>query len=942
MTLTPWRDIATPHPDVAAGRYRQAEFAADLAQVLAQKAEAEYQDPREFFARTYLTEGMTLLLTSAVRRVSGAGGEPVYQLKTAFGGGKTHTMLALYHLLGGRGDRPVAPAEQLAGAREILDAAGADALPAAHFAVLVGTALNPSKPRKLKGSRKTEVRTLWGELAAQLGGADGYELVAEADAAGVAPGADTLVELLDRFGPCVVLVDELVAYCRNLYGISGLSAGSFDSNLTFVQALTEAARRSQASLVVASIPESNIEIGGEAGLETLRRLEHTFGRMEAIWKPVGAQEGFEIVRRRLFTPARDEAARDAACREFARMYASADAADFPPECREGVYLDRLRAAYPIHPEFFDRLYDDWSTLENFQKTRGVLRLMAAVIHELWTRGDRSTLIMPGSIPLEAQAVREELTRYLPEGWSALVDKDVDGPRSEPRKIDEGNPRLGALLAARRVARAIFLGSAPSVRQQAVRGIEDIRVRLGVVQPGEPVAAFNDALGRLVDKLTYLYTGNRRFWYDTRPNLRRTVEDRAARLDPHEVELEIVRRLRAIRERGDFRAVHVAPVSSADVPDEQEVRLVVLGPSAPHHRTRPASAALDAARELLQQRGNSPRQYANMLVFVAPDEELIGGLQQEARNYLAWKSVMEDVDALNLDAHQRKQVDEGLRRSNETVDLRIQEAYAWLLVPVQEGAGPVEWEKTRIAGSGENYVLKASRKLKNDQHLITKWSPALLRMELDKWLWKDVGHLSLKKLWDYLCRYVYLPRLQNEDVLLAAIQEGVGHRDYFAYSTRAGDDGRYQGLALGDKHVSVHLDELSVLVKLDAAQRQLDADAAAVHTSTGAGRGIAPGAGPVPPGVSRPEPGGAGAAHPAPRALTRFHAVARLDAARVSRDAGQIAEAIVQHLARQLGAEVEVTIEIHAHLPGGAPDDLVRTVTENARTLKFEDAGFEEE
>src|SRR5690606_3808222 len=142
--------------------------------------------------------------------------------------------------------------------------------------------------------------------------------------------------------------------------------------------------------------------------------------------------------------------------------------------------------------------------EKFQRTRGVLRLMAAVIHEPWTRGDSALMILPGTVPLDAQTVREEPIRYLPEGWDAVVDRDVDGPRSEPRRIDEGNPRLGAHLAARKVARAVFLGSAPSVRQQNVRGIEDIRVRLGVVQPGEPVAVYNDALSRLGDRLTYLY------------------------------------------------------------------------------------------------------------------------------------------------------------------------------------------------------------------------------------------------------------------------------------------------------------------------------------------------------------------------------------------------------------------------------------------------------
>ncbi|MCC6191936.1 MAG: ATP-binding protein, partial [Anaerolineales bacterium] len=898
------------------------------------------QDPAEFFARTYLTEGMRRLLQSAARRVTGAGGEPVIQVKTAFGGGKTHSMLALYHLLGGQ-----APAERLAGVPELLGETGLDHLPQARLAVLVGTALDATRPRPVKGLKRVQVRTLWGELAAQLGGAEGYALVETADKSGVSPGADTLVELFAAFGPCLVLVDELVAYCRNLYGASGLPGGSFDANMTFVQALTEAIRRSGASQVVASIPESAVEIGGEAGQAALARLEQVFGRMEAVWMPVGVVESFEIVRRRLFTPVKDEAGREETCRAFSRMYAGADAADFPPDSRHGAYLDRLRGAYPIHPELFDRLYDDWSTLENFQRTRGVLRLMAAVIHELWARDDRSLLIMPGSLPLDAQAVREELTRYLREGWDAVVDKDVDGPRSEPRRIDEGNPRLGAHLAARKVARAVFLGSAPSVKQQAVRGIEDVRVRLGVVQPGEPVALFNDALSRLGDRLTYLYQGNRRYWYDTQPNLRRTMEDRASRLEPHEVHAEIERRLGRVRDRGDFHAVHLFS-NTADIPDDAEARLVVLGPQYPYHRARQDNPALLAAIDTLHQRGYNPRSYANMLVFVAPDEGVLAGLDQETRRCLAWKSIADDAEALNLDAHQARQAAQSLERSDETVDLRIHEAYAWLLVPAQEGANPVEWQALRIAGGSESFVQKAAKKLRGDELLITRWSPALLRIELDRWLWKDAPHLGLKKLWDYLGRYVYLPRLRDAQVLLRAIEEGLGSRDYFAYAGAVTPEGRYQGLVFGERGSSVHLDDASVLVKPEAARRQLEADAAAV-----AGRAGAAPAGELAGGLRAAQDGGVEAAAPgraeaAPAAGTerprRFHGVVRLDAARVARDAGRVADEVVQHLVGQLGAEVEVSLEIHAHLPGGAPDTVVLTVSENARTLRFESFGFESE
>jgi hypothetical protein len=409
--------------------------------------------------------------------------------------------------------------------------------------------------------------------------------------------------------------------------------------------------------------------------------------------------GFEIVRRRLFTPVKDETAREQTCLAYSRLYGG-DSADFPRQCAEAQYLERLRAAYPIHPEVFDRLYDDWASLERFQRTRGVLRLMAAAIHALWVRGDRSLLIQPGSLPLDTPRVRDEILRYLPEGWNTVMDRDVDGERSEPRRIDEENPRLGALVAAERVARTIFLGSAPHHAQQRVRGIEDVRVRLGVAQPGESVAVFNDALGRLSDRLTYLYSGNHRYWYDTHPNLRRTAEDRASRLEGYEVTREIEARLRREREKGDFRAVSWwADPSGSDVADEQAVRLVVLQAGHRYRRTRMDAEALVVASRILEQRGNSPRRFRNMLVFVVPDAEAMEGLDLEVRRYLAWKSIVDEQEILNLDAHQRRQAQDSAKRADETVSLRLREAYSWLLVPSQEAGGAWQWEATRILGDG---------------------------------------------------------------------------------------------------------------------------------------------------------------------------------------------------------------------------------------------------
>jgi len=946
--LPSWREVIEPHPDVAQGRYLKAEFAADLAQVARGEAALEYQDPVEFFARTYITEGMTGLLVQALRRVSGKDGEPVIQLKTAFGGGKTHSMLALYHLLRGR-----APLEKIPSVKPILAAAGLTSLPRVNVAVLVGTALDPTKVRRPNNFPGITIHTLWGEMAAQLAISaekpDLYDYVKEADKKGVSPGSETLKNLFDACGPCLILIDELVAYGRKIYGATDLPAGTFDNLVTFVQELTEAARASKNSLVVASIPESNIEIGGEAGKIVLETIEHTFGRMESIWKPVAASEGFEVVRRRLFLDCKDPESRDRVCDAFSRMYLENEA-DFPVEARELEYKQRLAACYPIHPEVFDRLYEDWATLERFQRTRGVLRLMAAVIHELWMANDQSLLILPGSIPLDVPSVREELTRHLPEGWNALIDREIDGKKSIPYQKDQANPRFGKKLAARRVARAIMLGSAPTVRAQHVRGIEASRIRLGVVQPGENIADFNDALSTLQNSLSYLYVNlaNNRYWYDTRPTLRKLMEDRAKLLSEADVEYEIEQRLRRLRREEPFSGVHPCPGSSLDVPDEQSVRLVILRPDDTFRANTPErSRAIQAAEDILNNRGSSPRIYRNMLAFIAPDGDLITSLRQEVRHFLAWQSIKKDSEALNLDAAQNRETESHLKRSDETVTLRIQEAYCWLLVPNIDrnvDIRTISWERIRISGGDDNIVAKAARKLIQNEWLITRWAPALLLMELDQLLWKEDDHIQIKKLWEQLCTYCYLPRLANFGVLEETIRQGINSTEYFALAAGITEN-RYLDLKF-NQEVS-HIDGSSYLVKLVPALRQLaemrvQPSGGVVPTAypETAASGSSVHEPPPAPGTDNAVPMPVSSQPQEPK-HTRFYLSARLDTTRINRDVQRLVEEVISHLIHLDGCKVNISLELDASAPDGIPHDLVRVLSENSRTLKVDNFGFEE-
>jgi predicted AAA+ superfamily ATPase len=959
--LKPWREVVTPHKDVASGRYQQAEFAADLWQVRLGEGTAEYRDPVEFFRRTYLTESLKRMLVGAVRRLSGESGDPVVQLQTNFGGGKTHSMLALYHLFSG-----ISPTE-LSGIDAVLQEAGTATLPMVRRVVLVGNRISPGNPvTKPDG---TLVRTLWGELAWQLGYAAGgaseakkaFQRLAADDERATSPG-DVLRELFVEYGPCLILIDEWVAYARQLHDQSDLPAGSFETQFTFAQVLTESAKLAKNCLLVISLPASDstgsphaqtddVEVGGQRGREALDRLRNVVGRVESSWRPASAEEGFEIVRRRLFEPLADAAQfkdRDVVARAFADFYRTQQA-EFPPDCRNADYEKRIKAAYPIHPEIFDRLYTDWSTLVKFQRTRGVLRLMAAVIHSLWEKGDKNPLIMPANIAIDDTRVQFELTRYLSDNWVPVIEKDVDGPNSLPLRIDGEVPNLGKFAACRRVARAIYLGSAP-LAKAAHRGLEDRQVKLGCVMPGESPSLFGDALRRLAGAATYLYQDGPRYWYSTQPTVTKLAEDRAEQLkrDPDKVIHELDGRLRRDLERkGDFSRVHPLPQSGQDVPDDLDARLVVLGINHPYGK-EPGSAAEVAAKAILESKGNTPRHYRNTLVFLAADKIRLQDLDEATRKYLAWESILAEKGekGLNLDPQQVKQAETQRTTADAIITARLPETYQWLLVPEQKTPqSAIEWQAIRLSGQ-EALAIRASKKLKNDELLITTFAATRLRMELDRIpLWRG-NHVAIKQLVEDFASFIYLPRLRDPAVLIGAIRTGlpslVWMQDTFAFADSYDESaGRYRGLRCGEDVPLYNGETQGLLVKPDIACKQADEEKCrqpAGGTTAGPAAGgegattAGPGAGPT----------GTNGGPPAAPVLKRFHGTVTLDPTRVGRDASRIADEVIAHLSGLVGAQVTVTLEVEADIPSGAPDHVVRTVTENSRTLKFTSQGFEKE
>ena len=939
--MKPWREVAVPHPDVLEGTFQQSEFAADITAVRTGQATREYQDAAAFFQRTFITEGMRLLLIQVAQRLNGKGGEPVIQLQTAFGGGKTHTMLAVYHLATRK-----CPLGDLAGIPALIDQAGLMDVPQARVAVLDGNAHAPGQPWK---HGKQSIHTLWGELAWQLGKEEAFALVKEADTTGTSPGKDVLKTLLDTYAPCVVLIDELVAYIRQFQEGQPLSGGSFDSNLSFLQALTEACKLVPSAILLGSLPESEVEAGSQRGVAALRALEKTFGRIQALWKPVATEEAFEIVRRRLFEPVHDEKAREAVCRAFADTYV-AEGTRLPSETQEGRYFDRLVQAYPIHPEVFDRLYEDWTTIDGFQRTRGVLKLMAKVIYRLWKDDNKDLMILSGSLPLYDGGSRNELTYYLPVGWDAVLEKDIDGDRAETTELENKEPRFGAVNAARRVARTIFLGSAPSsvATRPGIRGLDRARVLLGCLQPGQTSSTYSDALNRLADRLHYLNSSGdkaqdaTRFWFDTRANLRREMEDRKKRFDDKN---EVRDKLAAVLKKlaggtSFFDGTHIF-IPHADVPDDSALRLIFLAPEQCYAREE-TRLAFDAVLDCVRNNGAKPRYRGNRLIFLSPDHGSLARLRDCIRVALAWGSIVEDVKdgRLNIDQLQKKQAEKELQTAEDVLPRAARECYKWLLCPVQHAATDPRpsVEAFPLNTSGSALGSEIERVCVENELVISTWSPIHLRTKLKELYWKDdkpaIGALAF---WEDTMRYLYLPRLKNRNVLEQAIVKGAASRDFFgtAYGQQ---EGKFEGFKLGN--ANIQLDDTLLLIEPDAAKQY-----EAAHVTPSPPVPGSPTSSPIPPGTTSPGPGTTSppVTPPTPGGAPKAHAfigTAEVNASTAKMRLVQIAEEIISLLASDSQATVKVSVEITADFPQGVSDQIKRAISENATSLGFKNKTWE--
>ncbi|MCZ2203331.1 DUF499 domain-containing protein [Bartonella sp. A05] len=934
--LLPWREVVEPYSDVATGEFQQAEFAADLSAVHNGTASSEYCNPIDFFSRTYLTEGLKTLLLNAAKRLSGIGGDPVVELQTNFGGGKTHSMLALYHMASSE------LASRLANLYQLLQQNNIELPSKINRAIIVGTKRAPQNPFSPKNG--VNIYTTWGEIAWQLGGEEAFAMVADNEKTGIAPGSDLLTDLFNRHSPALILIDEWIAYLRQIYKINNLLSGNFDANLTFVQSLTEAVKNCSRTVLVASLPVAEIEVGGEGGQEALRCLKQTFSRIETCWRPATQEEDYEIVRNRLFQDISSNKAhhKENTIKQFVQFYQS-NKNNFPQEVERVDYRRKLAKAYPIHPELFNQLYTSWVASERFQRIRGVLRLMAQIIHELWTSGDCSAMIMPGNIAVGSLRVESELCRYLDVNWQSIIATDVYGADSTPFKIDQQAPNLYKYSATQRIAHAVFMATAPSTGYQN-HGLDDKQINLGVIQPGENLNLFKDALRRLVNQAKYMHGDNGRYWYSTDPSLNHMAAERAEQIEEalviSHLNTELIVYIKSIPNCFNFRSVQIAPNHSAEIPDDLGgVRMVVLGPSHAHRMNSTQSEAKREAYSMLEMHGAIPRKYKNTLVFLAADYKGLQSIKNAIRFMLAWQGIIRDKDRLDLKQSAETLAKSRVNEATDRVKASIREAWCYLINPFQKNPeAAIELSINRIAVQN-NLFEAAGKKLVADEGLYSKLVGNRLNRFLERYIWDKKQHILLKDLWQYLNRYPYLPRLSSDEVLIETVRDALSQKvsgsfayaDYFDETT-----GQYHGLLFENtSNVAITLDKSSVLVRKDIAEKHFKAmfspqeryDLSATNGRIKSAMTFL--------GETIPE-NDVSIKIEEDVLPTNFSGTVFISSAFLVRDVYKISEGIIDVLRYKSSADITIRLEVHANVPDGIDRSTERNLIENANTLGFQE------
>ena len=760
--LKSWWQIAMPHKDIREGKFDESIFAADLGEVYAGRGAIDYKDPITFFKKTYLTKGLSSMLSDVLSRVAGKGkGEKVIQLQTPFGGGKTHTLLSLYHLFNKPGE-----IKNIDTVKDLLEKNKIKELPTVKVIVLVGTALNPQNDR-----------TLWGELAYQIG-AKAYKTVEDNDKNKIAPGADDLSKILSDAQPCLILMDEVLQYLTKAYGVKVGDGSLGGQTLSFLQELTIAVANNENCVLVATLPSSIQEQYDEKTEEAFGKLTRVFGRVEAIRTPVEGEEIYEIIRRRLFENIGVEKDRKQVAQVYWDLYQKLSA-DLPRKVKEVGYRDKIEKAYPFHPELVEIFYERWGSLPGFQRTRGVLRFLARVVGDLYQNPNSGAIIQPAFINLDNQNLRSELTKFVGVTYESVIASDISGPSAKAPRIDR---ELGTEYARERIseglATSIFLYSFTGSKG---KGANEQQLRLSVLTPTLTPSIIAEGLSRLSRQLWFLNSdGGGIYKFTTQPNINKMLVDKEDALNEDDVFELVSQKLKDIVGYSHFKP-YIWPVEDRDVDDIPELSLVVLSLDYVFN-DKEETEAKKFIEKLLENHSGTFRKYKNSIIFLVADGEGRKNLLSHIKRLLALRSIEDDYKGEEkLADEQMKDLNIRLSDAEQKTNAVIHNVYRHVVVAGSGKEALRQFDLGLQTVDGDKTLSeKVYETLKAHEKLLDRLDPSLLTSKRFG-VWPENEELiSLKKLKENFSQYTHLPMLETLQVLAGTASIGV-ERGFFGYA-----------------------------------------------------------------------------------------------------------------------------------------------------------------
>ncbi|MCL2825398.1 MAG: DUF499 domain-containing protein, partial [Polyangiaceae bacterium] len=770
--VIPWRFIVVPHENIRQGLVKQDDFAASLADVQKGRGNLDYVDPDRFFDRTFLTAGLRRLASEVLARLTGRGdGDAVMQIQTPFGGGKTHTLITLYHLVKNGADCFNHPS-----VKEFMQGHGWTTPPSVPVAAFDGNQVGVGNHEIGPG---IAAQTMWGHIAYQLGGPQGYEIVRRFDADRISPDGNDIDRLFTLSKGGLIILDEVANYVETAAAVPVYDSTLAAQSRTFLQRLGSRAGQHDRAVVVATLPRSDgTQTHGTASLQVLQALQELFGRVQKVREPVEGDEVHEIIRRRLFMPFVDDAKvavtgetrahdRDTTIETYINEIRSRGT--IPDMSKEPDYALRFPKCYPFHPALLDIL-NVMGANPKFQRTRGVLRVLALVVADLSKKEHDGGLIHASDIDMTNEELRAELLELVDREFRSAVEADITGSTSNSAVIDKQTKTMTMWRVASGLATTAFLYTCESGNTS--RGATESEMHLATARPEAEFCTFQSAIYQIAERFHFINVDGGRFRFCTTPNLNRLLLDAKNAVSNEQV-LEVASKELGTAMKGLELTPVIWPESSGDITDTPVNKLVIM----PLDQTYGESSPPETEKlmiDYLAKSGNSIRTNRNAMVFLAPDHKESPRLRDAVRDLIAYRTVFKDANARNLSKSQIAQVTNGTSNATNILKIQMFKTYRHLVHGGGVEANLNNLDMGTLPPDKDQVLGKSITDFLKDKQKFTDRLAPLIVMNWERFkVWpEDEPKISLQALQSYFRQYTHLPILKDDDVIKHTVVDGV--------------------------------------------------------------------------------------------------------------------------------------------------------------------------